>query len=257
VASNLSTIGFVFADGDEFTSAMVRLAGEARERLAVEGGEYAVWGSRTGAQIWFQFSPGDDAEIIGLTPFFEGVSDIPVKVTATMSRPEDTALEGAFTGWVAPDERAEDAEGAYPIVFEAVDFGAQRSRTLPAVCNIRLSGFARQVTAFASADAYYAQHNPQPTFAAQSFVPMGMFAAAIDEDGSEPLPPSSAAMLTGEVVEHSRLTNEATGRPFHWLLVKSAEATFDILADPDVVTGDIAVGGTVDVVCQMFGRFLD
>lgn len=256
MASNLSTIGFVFADGEDFTAAMVRLAGEARERLAVEGGEYAIWRSRTGAEIWFQFATGDDGEIIGLTPFFEGVSEIPVKLTAVETCPDDTALEGSFTGWVAPGAEDEDADGAYPIVFEAVDFGAHRRQTLPLLCNVRLSGFARQLTAFASAEAYLSQE-PKPTFAAESFVPMGMIAAAIEDNPNEPLPPSSAAMLTGEVAEHSVLTNEATDRPFHWLLVKSADATFDIVADPDVITGEIAVGGTVDVVCQMFGRVLE
>ena len=95
VASTLSSIGFVFEDGADFSAAMIRLAGEARERLAVAGGEYAVWRSRTGAEIWFQFAPGVDGaddEIIGLTPFYEGLSEIPVKVTAIVRRPGRAAV---------------------------------------------------------------------------------------------------------------------------------------------------------------------
>ncbi len=256
MASNLSTLGFVFSDAEDFSAAMVRLAGEARERLAAGGGEYAIWRSRTGAEIWFQFGPGNDGEIIGLSPFFEGVSEVSVKITAAACRPGDTPLEGACTCWVAPESCDDGSDGAYPLVFEAVDFAAHGDAPLPYLSKVRLAGFARQLTAFASEEAYFAQE-PAPTFAAQSFVPMGMFAPAIDEELSEPLPPASAAMLTGYVVEHNEMTNEATGRPFHWLLVKSADATFDIVADPSVIVGDIVIGGTVDVVCQMFGRMLE
>jgi hypothetical protein len=38
--------------------------------------------------------------------------------------------------------------------------------------------------------------------------------------------------------------------------VESLEATFDILADPDVVVGEIVQGGTVEVACLLFGRFV-
>ena len=257
--SNLSTIGFDFAGEGDLTAILTRLAGEARERFSTPLGEYAIWRSRTGAELWFQLAPPMDdgapeREIIGMTPFFEGESDIAVKVTAFVRRLEDTPLEGAFTAWVAPDE---DGEGAYPLVFDAVDFAAHSGREIPAIRRVRLAGFAREITAFASEKTYFAAQDRKPAFAARSFVPVGMFAAAMDGEADETPPPSSAALLTGEVLEHQLLTNEETGRSFHWLLVESADATFDILADPEVVTGNIVFGGTVEVACLLLGRFLD
>ena len=46
-------------------------------------------------------------------------------------------------------------------------------------------------------------------------------------------------------------------RTFHWLLVESLAATFDIVADPDVVEGDIVEGGTVEVGCVLIGRLIE
>jgi hypothetical protein len=259
VASNLSTIGFVFVDREEFAAAMTRLAGEAREHLGAAGGLYGIWRSRTGAEIWFQLTgeAGEGArEIVGLTPFFEGVSDVEVRVTERFQRPEDTPFEGAVTAWVSPGE---EGEGAYPIVFDAVDFGAgQGSPDDGALARVRLSGFAREVKAFASPEAYDAAQMAEPRLAAQCFIPLGLFSSASSEpEASGSTPPSSSALLTGEVIEHRLLVNEVTGRSFHWMLVDGLDATFDVLADPEVVSGDIVPGGTVEVACLFFGRFLD
>ena len=52
------------------------------------------------------------------------------------------------------------------------------------------------------------------------------------------------------------LVNEATAQNFHWLLVESLEASYDIVADPSVVSGEITQGGTIECACWMFGRIL-
>lgn len=259
MASNLSTIGFAFSGEEDFTSAMVRLAAEARERLATAEGEYAIWRSRSGAEIWFQIAKrgdGEESDIIGLTPFFEGKSQVPVKVTEVVCREGDTPLEGAFLAWVGPDA---DSDGAFPIVFDAVDFAAWHDFELPALAQVRLSGFAREVKVFPSAETYLARQAEQggPGLSAQSFFPMGLLSQAMeetDDDGSGP--PSSTALLTGRVIDHQLHVNEVTGHSFHWLLVETLEATVDILADPEIVAGDVTKGGTVEVACLLFGRLV-
>lgn len=256
MASNLSTIGFVFAGGAEFTEAMVKLAGAAQETLATPRGTYQIWRSRSGAEIWFQLAAGadgDSVEIIGLTPFFEGTSDIEVKITEAYHRPDDTPLEGQFSAWVSPGE---EGEGAYPVVFDAVDFGAYADEPRPVLGHVRLAAFARELKAFASADAYYrSQSEDAPPFGAQCFIPVGMFSAAMEEGAGTPQP-SSAALLTGRVCGHREFTNEVTGRKFHWLAVEGLEAVYDVVADPEIVTGEIVEGGTVEVAAVFFGRIL-
>ena len=264
MASNLSTIGFSFADEASFQAAMLQCASEAIAGLKCHGGEYRIWRSRSGAELWFHIGPAHngETEIHGLTPFFEGQSEIALKITGPVNRPGDTAFEGAFYGWVAPDETG---EGNYPLVFDAVDYAAQAAASWPAVRKVRISGFARELTAYANDAAYLnaSDGDGDPRLAAQSFIPIGLFAAAQADPDAETLakssvtPPSSNALLTGRVRDHRLYTNEQTAEPFHWLLVESLDATFDIIADPAVVNGEILAGGTIEVTCLLFGRFLE
>lgn len=259
MASNMSTLGFEFAEQAEFADAMTKLANETVEHLTCETGEYAIWRSRTGAELWFHLSMPDEEgarEILGLTPFFEGKSDTLVNITAPVHRPEDNPLEGAFYAWVNPDP--ESGEGSYPIVFDAVDFAAQRQRELPFLAGVRLSGFARELSAYASAEAYTeaTKDGEKMQLGPQAFIPMGLFAAAENGAGDDSQPPSSSAILTGRVLEHRMLVNEATAQRFHWLLVESLDASYDIVADPSVVSGSIEPGGTVECACWLFGRIL-
>lgn len=262
MASNLSTIGFVFASEQDFEALMSRLAAEAVERLGCgERGDYAIWRSRTGAEVWFHLSAqgrdDPDRHIIGFTPFFEGQSDVTLKATGAVRRPDDNEMEGAFCAWVSPDE---SGEGAYPIVFDAVDFAAHAERALPIIWHARLTGFARELKAYPDVTAYAATQDNEPGFAAQCFIPMGLFSTAmLDAETSEKVdgdetPPASTALLTGRVLAHELLRNEETGFPFHWLLLESLEATYDIIADPEIVSGEIIVGGTVETSCWMCGR---
>lgn len=268
MVSNLSTIGFDFRDEDSFRATMARLADEAGERLATADGDYAVWRSRTGAEIWFHLAPAADGlgqpgerVIVGLTPYFEGKSDIAIEVEAIVTRPDDNAMEGALNAWVAPDDLG---TGAYPIVFDAVDFAAHKDRELPDVWRARIAGFARELKAYADADAFRAASvGADAGLEAQSFIPIGLFEDAEPGAGNgEAQPPlagvpQSTALITGRVTEHQRLLNEETGRAFYWLLVESLAATYDVVADPDIVEGDITIGGTIEVACVLFGRILE
>lgn len=267
MASNLSTIGFVFEDEDAFRAAMIACAGAAVDQLPCATGNYGIWRSRAGAEIWFHLAaatPDDDGEnsieICGLTPFFEGQSDVALKVTGVIARSGDNPFEGAVTGWVSPDEAG---EGSYPIVFDAVDFAAHAGDSWPAIRHVRLAGFARELQAFASEEAYYAARGApdveQPKLAAHAFIPVGLFAATQNDksSGSAPETPLPTALLTGTILEHQTFTNEASGLPFVWLLVESLEATIDIVADPAVINGELRDGGTIETAVWMFGRFLD
>ena len=262
MANNLSTIGFEFADEQEMLVTLTELAGRAVEMLATRSGEYAIWRSRTGAEIWFhlgpQTAPGQEREIVGLTPCFQGRSEARVKLTRAVQRPTDNAFEGAFTAWMSPDE--ETGEGCYPLAFEAADFAAHAGCALPAVRRVQLVAFARELKAFRSGADYEARQTSEPRLAAKAFVPIGLLAAASAEGESDAPPEGTSAshvLLTGRVKETSRLVNEATGRAFVWVLVESLEATFDVVADPEVVGGEIIKGGAVEVMAALFGRILD
>lgn len=257
VVSNLSSIGFEFADDAAFAAAMQRLAGETFERLGCDPGDYGIWRSRTSAEIWFHIVGDRDAsgvlsdrEVVGLSPFFEGVSDVSVEIVETVIRPGDSDFEGAFLAWVNPDETT--GLGAHQIVFDAVDFAAHCDRPMPFVAQAKLTGFAREIRLLEGAEAKAAG----AMSSARGFMPLGLFGDRDPHADGPMQAPSSHALLTGTIREASKLVNEETGGTFHWLLVETSDAVFDIVADPLIVPAGMVPGAMVEVGCWFFGRIL-
>lgn len=259
MASNLSTIGFSFSDEAGFRDAMLACASKASVELACPSGHYGIWRSRTGGEIWFHLGRTEtgEVEIFGLTPFFEGKSEVRMLLTEAAHRDGDNAFEGLFRGNVLTDGGG--AEGSYPILFEAVDFAARTALAIPAEHHIRLAAFARELTAYADEATYYAAHDTskgETQLAAEAFIPIGLFAAG-EQAADAAAVPGSMALLTGKVLEVSPLTNEASGLGFVWALVQTLDATLDVIADPAVVAGEIVEGGIIECSALMFGRLLD
>lgn len=262
MASNLSTIGFVFPDQEQFQSAMLGCAAAAGARLPCDDGEYGIWRSATGAEVWFHLgrSENGETEIHGLSPFFEGRSEVRMLISNAVHRQGENVFEGAFHGWVNPDETG---KGSYPLLFDAVDFSSRVAIPLPSVHRIRIAAFARELSAYKNdADFLAAQTESDGLkFAGQAFIPTGLFVAAQDaaENAQSAAPePASTALLTGTVLDHCLLRNETSGRDFHWLLVETLDKqVVDVVADPVVVKGDIVEGGTIETSSLLFGRFLD
>lgn len=268
MASNLETIGLGVGSEKEFEELVHRLAREAGEGLSISAGDYAVWRSRSGAEVWLHIARPDHGgnsdpggpvrEIRGLTPFFNGDSAVDVNVTARVKRPNDNDFEGAFQAWVAPGDDPEgdgDGDGDYPLVFDAVDFAAFGDQSLPARGNVRIAGFCRELKAYPNEAAFTAANRGGPAFAPQSFFPVGLLAEAEANEGAVKAP-SSNALINGIVRGHMERTNELTGQNFHWMKVESLSATYDIVAAPGVVSGEIVEGGVVQAACWLFGRML-
>ena len=259
MASNLSCIGFSFENAEDFQRAMIKLAAGAIERIGCDAGDYSVWRSRTGAEIWFHlpFLGTEDAaqDIAGLTPFYEGVSTIDVEVIERVHRPDDNDFEGAMTAQTRDPDGSNDG---YPMTFDAVDFAVHGARELPFLAQARITGFARQVRAFADETAYAADKaGPlgDIAMAPRAFIPVGQFGET--SESGEPDTAASTALITGRVSEYRRYVNEVTGVGFDWMLVESLVSTFDIVADPEIVVGEIVEGGTVEIGCVLIGRLID
>lgn len=261
MASNLSTIGFLFDGEDKFRETMLACAAAAQDQVSCPAGDYGIWRSRSGAEIWFHLgqTPEGQVEILGLTPFFEGKSEVPLTLTQVVGREGDNPFEGALYGTVKPEGESRD-DGGFPIMFEAVDFALSSAATVPGSYVARLSAFAREIAAYASEEAYYAAHEglDQPVFAAQAFIPIGLFAAEQSQESSAAASeiPASTVLFTGKIIEHNVFTNEVSGREFVWMLVETLEATIDVLADPSIIAGTLEDGAVVKVSALLFGRLI-
>lgn len=266
MASNLSTIGFTFGDDGAFEETMVKLANQAQQRLETSAGDYAIWRSRTGAEIWFHLGArgaggetGESGEraIIGLAPFYQGASDVRIAATELFQRPGDNVLEGLVHAWVEPDE---SGIGSYPLVFEAVDYAAHAGNDLPAAWRVRLACFCREIAVFDSVEALLAsdEDTQSPQLAPQALLPIGLFGAdgegkATPGAGGAEVP-EPTVLVRGVVKEHRRHQNEITGHGFHWMLVETYDATLDVVADADLLAREPAAGCAIEAYASVFGR---
>lgn len=259
---HLSTIGFVFESAAEKSEMLSRLATDSRLRLAVEPGDYAVWRSRSGAELWFHVvgSRNEDGTladdgIVGLTSFFDGASSVGVRIERQVNRDGDSPFVGAWAGWIDPEHKCEVS--AYPVVFDAVDFAAHASRPLPMCCTVRLVGFARLLTVYPDEAAFFAAGSETAGLEPFSFVPVGLAAVAANGSLETASAPSSHGLINGRLVEHELLRNEATGFDICRMLIASDATVYEVVADPELVTCAMEPGAIVSAMCWMVGRITD
>jgi hypothetical protein len=185
-----------------------------------------------------------------MNPHFEGKGSVRVALTAWVRRDGDTALDGALSGWAAP-ENDDPESGAYPFVFDLPDAATHEDLVLPSTVDVQIAAFAHQASFFESPEAYYASQDPErPKFASQSFIPSGMFFPGADAK----TPPQTMAIFTGHVLEAAIRTNSDTSAKFHWALVETLGGTYDVVIDPEVLPGVPVVGGVLSGTFWLSGR---
>jgi hypothetical protein len=247
--SHLSDIGFDFNTEEEFGE-LAYQAYELGARLRVVQGVYLHWSPGDGVEIWGQLD--HEENFIGLNPHFTGDSVMSVGLTARLERAESSVLDGAFHGWASPSE--DNAEsGHYPFVFDAPDFRLCDSVKVPGVVEAQIAAFAHELSAFESEEAYYAFQPEGPKFAAESFIPSGLFTPAMESVE----PPQAHAILTGRVLNTALRVNPVTKSEFLWAKVQTFGGVFDVVADPLIVNGAVVEGGIVHGSFWLSGRLRD
>jgi hypothetical protein len=244
--SHLSDLGFDLESEDEFRE-LAYQAFEKGERLAAESGVYLRWAPGAGVELWGQLDREEN--LIGLNPHFAGESVMRVGLTARIERPEASPLDGAFHGWASPI--GDDPErGEYPFVFDAPDYLLCSSVKLPSIAEVQIAAFAHELSAYESDEAYDASQSGEPKFAAESFIPSGLFTPDLEKVE----PPQAYAIMTGRVLETAVRTNPVTGGEFCWARIQTYGGEFDIVADPLLVLGVIVKGGVVHGSFWLSGR---
>lgn len=246
-ANHWSSIGFPLETSIE----LLELAAQAAKNgVPIEAGRgtYIRWSTSVGAELWAQADP--DGNLMGLNPHYSGDAKLRVRLEDRIVYPGAPVLDGAFYGWANPDSsRAE--RGDYPLVFDTPDYDLHRLLELPAVMDVQLSAFARELHAFGGETEYRASRWGE-TFAAESFVPSGLF----KPDGESVDPPQADAIFVGHVLGTSLLTNPVTGAEFYWARVRTLGGEVDVVADPKVLRGSLVEGGVVWGWFWLSGRLL-
>jgi hypothetical protein len=246
--SHLSCIGVPVYEQADFV-VLANRVGPLATPIEMDEGVYWRWSSECGAELWLQTNT--DNELIGMTPFFFGNACVRLRLTAHVARPGDTPLEGAFHGWADPSEDDLDS-GAFPFVFDVVDYCNYNGVTLPSIVNAQIAAFAHEISVYPTLDEYNASQTGELKFASQSFIPSGLFLS--EDNASEP--PGSTAFFTGHVVATELKTNRLTGAKYYWALVETLGGSFDVVIDPELCETAPVVGGVLSGSFWLCGRLI-
>lgn len=193
----------------------------------------------------------DAVELFTLNPAFAGESRVEVEMVGDASDPDwkpfEITMQARFKGEQTP------------LVFALAD-PSEALRLKPGTkVSVRLSAFVFEPTVYADEAAYYAAQKKEreggPMFAADYFIPSGMFARG---DGGAPKAakrPTADALFAGKVLKAERRHNQAGGGDFVWALVQTyGGATIDVLIDPASLPTVPAVGSILDGEFWLSGR---
>lgn len=230
-------------------AALANRVGPLATPIKVRRGAYWRWCSDCGAELWLQTNA--ENELVGMTPFFCGNGKIRVRVTAHLCDKHYAGLDGSFHGWADPDVGHAES-GAYPFVFDVVDYHRHAMLKLPTTVEAQIAAFAHEVNVFPSLDAYRASQTGELQFASQSFIPSGLFSAA----GELTAPPQAHAIFTGHVLAASIKTNSLTNERYYWAHVDTLGGSFDVVIDPAICAAVPERGGVLSGSFWLCGRIL-
>ena len=240
----MTSIGFNVTNEQDFDE-VVQLACTENNRIKVQNGYYFALKDISGSQLWAQVNKKN--ECIGMNPHFSGKSNMYTLLNASVDRP-DSILDGGLHAWAEPEGTIEQA-GLFPFVFDLPNSNMYPDIVLPQLLHIQLAAFTHELTVHANEEEYLAQQEGEVKFAAQSFIPSGLFG----ESGA----PQSTAMFTGNVLETKRLQNATTGEFFNWSLVETLGGTIDMVTDEELLLQPIEVGNIVNGSFWLSGTLID
>lgn len=273
MCTRLHAIGFACEIDRQTAGFIAEAAVSARRRIATPSGEYRIWRSSAGAEIWFHYadrlhakpvngapndarpaSSGFDpiANLSGMSIVHGGTSDVRLRLVRALATSPKNPLEGLAIGSLGstrPSER--------PLVFtfELLGFAQERIAS-PITARVQLTALAQRVWAYPYEQDYLAE-TPSHRLIALGAV------ADVTADDLKDLKliyqprPGSLWLLTGSVTRSMRMINPVTSVPYYWMSVSTDRGCFDVIANPGVIQGDISNGHIVQAVVTVTGRILE
>ncbi len=246
--SHMTALGFPVTTEQDFRH-YVYQASEFGRKIETPNGSYTLWEVGNGIELWVQTNL--HKRILGMKPHFRGQTSMPVGLMKHVSRQEQTILDGAFYAWADPI--TDDPEsGKFPFVFDLPDYDTYHAVLLPCTTDVQLAAFAHHLTGFANEETYMASQHEDIKFAPESLISSGLFTP----EGKIKEPPLAEIIFNGRVLETARLTNPVTRQKFYWARVRTTGGVVDVVADPQIVQGQVVQDGIVNGTFWLSGRLL-
>ncbi len=246
--SHMTALGFPVTTEQDFRH-YVYQASEFGRKIETPNGSYTLWEVGSGIELWVQTNL--HKRILGMKPHFRGQTSVRVGLMKHVSRQQQTILDGAFYAWTNPV--TDDPEsGTSPFVFDLPDYDTYHTVSLPCIIDAQLAAFAHRLIGFANEETYLASQNKDIKFAAESLIPIGLFTPA----GKHKEPPLAEIILNGRVLETARLTNPVTSQKFYWARIRTLGGEMDVVADPQIVQGNLVQDGIIHGTFWLSGRLI-
>ena len=281
MSTRLHALGFAAQWTPEMLTLIETLAARKSRLVGSAKGNYRVWRSQQGAELWFHYpqrspkatpprsttgrrmqvapqppvpagakatEPEAPARPVAVTPFHRGLSNCTIKIGRYLALDRSNPLEGSCMAWLPPS----GPEGQEQvIVLELAPYGLQPLRSPPHTTSAQIVCLAHAVWAFRDAAAY-SKGTP-----GNRRIQAGALSPVTEADVPEVKlsyrnSPITLALATGIVRRTIRHINPETREPYYWLLLETRRGTFDVFANPAQVSGDISEGH----VAQVCGSFL-
>lgn len=244
--NHMSTLGFPVTTEQDFRHYVYQTS-EFGQKIEAKNGSYTYWPVGNGIELWVQTN--HHKRIIGMNPHFRGYTRMPVGITERLPRYPHSLLDGAFYGWANPQSN-DPTSGTFPLVFDLPDYDVYDKLSIPNIYSVQIAAFALDLTAFASEAAYIHAQTDITKLAPESFIPSGLFTPR----GQPRQPAQAQAILSGHVLDTSKLINPVTSQKFYWAQVQTLGGLFDVVADPQVIQGPLVKDGVVRGVFWLSGR---
>jgi hypothetical protein len=238
---------------------VVRVATSSSKIIASRAGDYRVWRSPAGAEVWLHYPGCDTAksfkpidDLKGLSVLHRGASDVRMQILRSVAVSPANPLDGVCE--VVLEARSGRGR-PMPFSCEHVGFavdalkGAARAR-------VQISGCAHRIWSYPNELAYLAGA-PSRRLVGRGSMMEVLPGEVPDIDLIYRTKPRALWLVTGMVRRSIRLTNPVTGSAYAWLLVETDRGDIDIIANPSVIEGDVSIGHTLLAVASMAGRVLE
>lgn len=242
MANHFSTIGLIIQDRDDFIE-HVKAVCQNGELIHTDQGIYIKWEIGEGAQLWAQSNK--NKSILGMNPHFSGSGRMKVRIEKRIKRDNHTLLDGTFYGWAGITD---DNEEEYPLVFDVPDMDRYSSIEADEVVTVQLAAFAHELVIYDNEEEFKELQDFEPKLAAESFIPTGLF----NSDKQE----TADAIIIGHVLETKKIINSYTGLTFYWARIKTLGGEMDVVADPEVLIGNLTVGSVLSGTFWLSGRIV-
>lgn len=272
MCTRLHAIGFPCAIDRRTAEFIADIARTTTRRIVGRDGEYRIWRSQGGAEIWLHYPGGHDVgrgpnkdrrrsqepaadrgldALAGISIGHTGTSDVRLRLVRKLSTSQSNPLEGVGVTNL-PSTRGN--ERPLTFTFELLGFAAEAVPG-PMPLRMQLIALAQRIWSYPTERAYLA--------GTPSHRLMGKGAVADVRPSDVPeaeliyrTTPGALWLISGDVVKSMRLINPVTSAPYIWLSLSTDRGLFDVLANPDSIEGDISVGHVAQALVAVTGRIL-